>query len=149
MGFNRKSTAEQVTEGLDLTGKTIVITGVNSGLGLESMRVLCLRGAHVIGLARTLEKARQACDSVAGKTTPLACELSELASVKAAGESIRTMAMPIDVLITNAGIMAPNQQVSVAIPCCFRVRCLQNLRNCEETEAQMHYCKVLIAWFLK
>jgi WW domain-containing oxidoreductase len=96
MGFNRKSTAEQVTEGLDLTGKTIVITGINSGLGLESMRVLCLRGAHVIGLARTLEKAQQACDSVAGKTTPVACELSELASVKAAGESIRNMAMPID-----------------------------------------------------
>ncbi len=109
MSFNRKSTAEQVTAGLDLTGKTIVITGINSGLGLESMRVLCLRGAHVIGLARTLEKAQQACDSVAGKTTPVACELSELASVKAAGESIRNMAVPIDVLITNAGIMAPNQ----------------------------------------
>ncbi len=109
MGFNRKSTAEQVTEGLDLTGQTIVITGINSGLGLESMRVLCMRGAHVVGLARTLGKAQQACDSVAGKTTPLACELSELASVKAAAESIRTMAMPIDALIANAGIMAPTQ----------------------------------------
>jgi WW domain-containing oxidoreductase len=109
MAFNRKSTAEQVTEGLDLSGKTIVITGVNSGLGLESMRVLCLRGAHVIGLARNMQKAQEACDSVAGQATPVACELSDLASVKAAGEGIRHMAMPIDVLITNAGIMAPNQ----------------------------------------
>jgi NADP-dependent 3-hydroxy acid dehydrogenase YdfG len=54
VGFNKRSTAEEVTEGLDLGGKTIVITGVNSGLGYESMRVLCQRGAHVIGLARTL-----------------------------------------------------------------------------------------------
>lgn len=109
MGFNRKSTAEQVTEGLDLTGKTIVVTGVNSGLGLETMRVLCLRGAHVVGLARTMIKAQQACDSVAGVATPVACELSDLASVKAAGVTIRNMAVPIDVLIANAGIMAPNQ----------------------------------------
>lgn len=109
MGFNRKSTAEQVTEGIDLSGKTIVITGVNSGLGLESMRVLCMRGAHVIGLARTMKKAQEACDSVTGQTTPVACELSDFASAKAAGESIRHMGMPIDVLITNAGIMAPHQ----------------------------------------
>jgi WW domain-containing oxidoreductase len=109
MAFNKKSTAEQVTDGLDLSGKTIVITGVNSGLGEESMRVLCMRGAHVIGLARTLEKAQQACDSVSGQTTPVACELSDFSSVKAAGETIRGMGMPIDVLITNAGIMAPNK----------------------------------------
>ncbi len=109
MGFNRKSTAEQVTEGLDLSGKTIVITGVNSGLGLESMRVLCLRGAHVIGLARTVFKARAACQRVEGNATPVVCELSDLNSVKAAGAIIRGMGMPIDVLITNAGIMAPHQ----------------------------------------
>ncbi len=109
MSFNRKSTAEQVTAGLDLTGKTIVMTGVNSGLGYESMRVFCKRGAHVIGLARSLAKAQNACASVDGHTTPVACELSELGSVKAAGETIKAMDMPIDVLITNAGIMAPNK----------------------------------------
>ena len=42
-GFNRRSTAEQVTEGIDLSGKTALITGVNSGLGFESMRVLAAR----------------------------------------------------------------------------------------------------------
>ena len=55
-GFGYASTAEEVTEGLDLSGKRILITGINSGLGLESGRVLAMRGAHVIGAARTLEK---------------------------------------------------------------------------------------------
>ena len=53
-GFGYASTTEQVTEGLDLTGKRILITGCNSGLGLEAMRVLTMRGATVLGAARTL-----------------------------------------------------------------------------------------------
>jgi WW domain-containing oxidoreductase len=107
MGFNKRSTAEEVTAGLELSGKVMVITGVNSGLGFESMRVLTARGAHVIGLARTLEKAQQACAEVDGETTPLACELSELDSVVACAQQIRQLGLPIDVLMTNAGIMAP------------------------------------------
>ena len=41
-GFGATSTAEEVTLGLDLTGKTALVTGCNSGLGLETMRVFCL-----------------------------------------------------------------------------------------------------------
>ena len=52
-GFGYGSTAEQVTEGLSLAGKTMLVTGCNSGLGLEAMRVLALRGARVVGTART------------------------------------------------------------------------------------------------
>lgn len=104
--ITKRSTAEEVTAGLDLSGKTIVITGINSGIGYEAMRVLTMRGAHVIALARTQEKAGQACHSVAGKTTPLACELSDLDSVKACAEKIHAMETPIDALICNAGIMA-------------------------------------------
>ena len=73
-GFNRRSTAEQVTRGIDLSGKTALVTGVNSGLGFESMRVLVERGTHVIGAARTIEKATEACARVGGETTPVACE---------------------------------------------------------------------------
>ncbi len=51
-----QSTAEEVTAGIDLTGMTAVVTGCNSGIGFETMRVLALRGAHVIGTARTREK---------------------------------------------------------------------------------------------
>ncbi|HCH66357.1 MAG TPA: oxidoreductase, partial [Deltaproteobacteria bacterium] len=55
--FGFPSTAEAVTSGIDLTGTTWVITGVSSGLGRESARVLALRGAHIIGLARSQDAA--------------------------------------------------------------------------------------------
>ena len=45
--FGKDSTAEEVTAGMDLSGKTALVTGCNSGLGYETMRVLALRGAHV------------------------------------------------------------------------------------------------------
>ncbi|NND80964.1 MAG: SDR family oxidoreductase [Gammaproteobacteria bacterium] len=104
--FNKLSTAEEVTNGVDLAGKTIVITGVNSGLGQESMRVLALRGAHIIGTARSMKKAAAAAREIDGQVTPLACELSDFSSVKACADAINAMDIPIDVLLTNAGIMA-------------------------------------------
>ena len=105
-GFNRRSTAEEVTAGIDLTGKTALITGVNSGLGFESMRVLSDRGAHVIGAARTMEKASEACAQVDGDTTPVACELSDFESVLACAEAVQALDRSIDILMCNAGIMA-------------------------------------------
>jgi NAD(P)-dependent dehydrogenase (short-subunit alcohol dehydrogenase family) len=105
-GFGDDATAEQVTEGIDLTGMTFAITGCNSGLGFETMRVLALRGAHVIGIARTQAKADTACASVDGKTTPMFLDLADWDSVVSCAERIRAMGMPLDGLITNAGIMA-------------------------------------------
>ncbi len=104
--FGADSTAEQVTASLDLSGQTAVVTGANSGLGYETMRVLALRGAHVIGTARTAAKAAAACSSVAGNTTPAVLELSDLASVAACVAGIRQSGAAIDMLICNAGIMA-------------------------------------------
>ena len=103
--FGKRSTAEEVTAGMDLAGKTALVTGCNSGLGLETMRVLALRGAHVIGAARTLEKAEEACASVTGKTPPLAVELTDLPGIVAAADQVAAMDMPLDMLILNAGIM--------------------------------------------
>jgi NAD(P)-dependent dehydrogenase (short-subunit alcohol dehydrogenase family) len=101
-----KSTAEEVTAGLDLSDKIFVVTGVNSGLGHETMRVLTSRGAHVIGAARSMDKAAAACDSVAGETTPVACELSDMDSVAACAKTIQDSGVAVDGLICNAGIMA-------------------------------------------
>jgi len=105
-GFGYGSTAEEVSDGLSLRGKTILITGCNSGLGLESMRVLVLHGAKVLGTARTLEKARAACAAVGGGAVPLACELSDPGSVRACVEAVRRGGDRLDALVCNAGIMA-------------------------------------------
>lgn len=103
--FGADSTAEEVTAGIDLSGRTAVVTGANSGLGYETMRVLALRGAHVIGTGRTAEKAETACASIQGRATPVVLELTDLESVAAAADQIRALGIPIDMLICNAGIM--------------------------------------------
>jgi WW domain-containing oxidoreductase len=105
-GFGYGSTAEQVTAGLSLQGKTILVTGCNSGLGLETMRVLALRGARVAGTARTREKAEAAGRSVKGETLPFACELSEPASIHACIAAVKAAGLKLDAIICNAGIMA-------------------------------------------
>ena len=104
--FSMSSTAEEVTAGIDLTGKYVVVTGCNSGIGYETMRVLALRGAHVIGTGRDLAKASTACASVAGKTTPVVLELADLQSVVDGAAAIRDIVPHIDMLICNAGMVA-------------------------------------------
>jgi WW domain-containing oxidoreductase len=105
-GFGYRSTAEQVTDGLSLTGKTVLVTGCNSGLGYETLRVLALRGARVVGTARTLDKATAACESVAGLTVPFACELAEPESVRACVAGLQQRDFVLDAILCNAGIMA-------------------------------------------
>lgn len=102
--FNEDSTAEEVTEGLDLKGKIAVVTGCTSGIGYETMRVLAKRGAYVLGTGRTVDKAQAACKSVIGVTTPLQLELSDMDSVVACAEAIRSLNSPIDILVCNAGM---------------------------------------------
>jgi len=104
--YDKSTTAEEVTEGLDLSGRTFAITGANSGLGYETMRVLALRGAHVIGIARTQAKADKACNSIKGHTTPLFLDLNDWGSIVSCADRIRQMKLSLDGLICNAGIMA-------------------------------------------
>lgn len=105
-GFGYQSTAEQVTAAIDLTGKNVLVTGCNSGLGLETMRVLALRGARVLGTARTVEKAAAACAQVRGATAAFACELSDPASVRACVDAVKRDGARLDAIICNAGLMA-------------------------------------------
>ncbi len=105
-GFGHASTAEEACSGIDLTGKTVLITGVNSGLGYECARVLSNCGAHIIGVARDLEKAETACADFSGDCTPVACELAKPDSVHACVEQLKEKAPCIDVLLCNAGVMA-------------------------------------------
>jgi WW domain-containing oxidoreductase len=106
-GFGYGSTAEEVSEGIDLSGRNILVTGCNSGLGLETLRVLALRGARVIAAARTEDKASAACKSVSATSAlPVACELSEPQSVLACVAAVERDGVRLDAIICNAGIMA-------------------------------------------
>jgi len=105
-GLGYATTAEEATAGCDLSGKTMLVTGCNSGLGLETVRALALRGARVVATARTVEKAREACAGLPGEFLPLACELSEPASVRACVAAVKSGAAPLDAIVCNAGVMA-------------------------------------------
>lgn len=105
-GFGYASTAEEVTRGLDLSSLNILLTGCNSGLGMETLRVLASRGATVLGTARSESKAGEACARAMGKTVPLACDLAEPASVRACVERVKARGIVLDAIICNAGIMA-------------------------------------------
>ncbi|GFM82595.1 oxidoreductase [Pseudomonas cichorii] len=104
--FTARSTADDVLKGIDLTGKTVLLTGCNSGLGFETLQQMTSHGAHVIAAARNLKTAQEACAKVGGITTPLACDLSDLSSVKKAVATVRTSGQQLDIVIANAGIMA-------------------------------------------
>ena len=107
-GFGYGSTAEEVTAGLSLTGKTFLITGCNSGLGLETARVLSLRGGRIYGTARTAEKATTALAPWGDKTKGFACELADPTSVRACAQAVHAALNggKLDAIICNAGIMA-------------------------------------------
>jgi len=105
--FDRNTTAEQATAGLDLAGRTALVTGGTSGIGLETARVLALRGAHVLVAGRTLDKARAVCGEIPGRATPLACELEDFDQVAECAARVSQLGVPIDMLICNAGIMTP------------------------------------------
>lgn len=105
-GFGYGSTAEEVSEGISLADKTFLVTGSNSGLGLETIRVLGLRGANVIAAARTEEKAKAAYAGFEGKFSAVACELSSPESVHACVASLKSKGTPLDAIVCNAGIMA-------------------------------------------
>jgi WW domain-containing oxidoreductase len=105
--FGARSTADNVLAGIDLTGRRMVVTGCNSGIGFETMSALCANGAHVIGLARSLEDAKSACGKAGPFCTPVACDLADLDSIAAAAQAIRALQGPLDAIVANAGIANP------------------------------------------
>jgi WW domain-containing oxidoreductase len=102
--FGRRSTADQVLAGIDLTGKRIVVTGCNSGLGLATMNAFAANGATVIGLARTMRAATEACAQASPLCIPVECDLADLESIAAAVRTIHDMLGPLDAIVANAGV---------------------------------------------
>jgi NAD(P)-dependent dehydrogenase (short-subunit alcohol dehydrogenase family) len=113
--LGKRSTAEQALQGNSLKGRTAIVTGASSGIGVETARVLALAGANVTLAVRSVEagekvKAQLLATLPQGSGTlevkPL--DLSDLASVRAftAGDG------PLDLLVNNAGVMATRLKVS-------------------------------------
>lgn len=105
-GFHNKSTAAEVIEGIDLSGKNAVVTGGYSGIGLETVRALASAGARVTVPARRLDTAEAALADVAGDIEIAAMDLADLASVEKFTREYDETGRGLDILINNAGIMA-------------------------------------------
>ena len=104
--FGYRSTAREVVEGIDLTGKTALVTGGYSGLGTETVRALAGSGARVIVGARRPEAAASDLAGVAGTIEIVPLDLSDPASIDACAAEIASRADKLDLLINNAAIMA-------------------------------------------
>ncbi|MFI1760524.1 oxidoreductase [Streptomyces sp. NPDC020800] len=104
-GFGAASTAEDVIEGIDLTGRVAIVTGGYSGIGLETSRVLRAAGAEVVVPARDPERARGALKKIDGvRVEPM--DLMDPASVDAFAQRFLASGRPLHILVNSAGIMA-------------------------------------------
>lgn len=108
--FGATSTADEVLADIDLTGRTVLVTGGYSGLGQETARAMAARGAYVILCGRDQAKLDAAANAIeqesAAQVDTLACDLASLADIRRAGADARMRFGRIDLLINNAGVMA-------------------------------------------
>ena len=101
------------------TGKLIVVTGANSGTGKEATRRLAAAGARVVMAVRTVVKGEQVRDEILARQPGAQLEvrridLADLATVKEFADGLIADGTPVDVLINNAGVMAPPTRMATA-----------------------------------
>ncbi len=104
-GFGRASTARDVLAGIDLSGRTYVVTGGYSGIGIETVRALAEAGAEIVVPARDPERARAAVAGIA-HIEVAGMDLADLASVRAFARAFLAGGRPLHGLVNNAGVMA-------------------------------------------
>ncbi|KHN16813.1 Short-chain dehydrogenase TIC 32, chloroplastic [Glycine soja] len=110
-GFSASSTAEQVTQGIDGTALTAIVTGATSGLGLETTRVLALRSVHVVMAVRSVDSGKNVKETIlkeipSAKIDVMELDLSSMASVRKFAADFNSSGLPLNILINNAGVMA-------------------------------------------
>ena len=115
--FGSDSSSDEVLEGADLFNRRVLITGVSSGLGLETARALVSKGASVIGTVRDIEKGAIAKSVICPTGAPgnlelIELDLGSLESVRATADKLRHDGAPFDLIVANAGIMACPQSTT-------------------------------------
>ena len=100
-------------------GKLVVVTGANSGTGREAARRLAGAGAHVLMAVRTIAKGERAREEILAEQPGARLEvrridLADLASVTEFADGMIADGTPVDLLINNAGVMAPPARMSTA-----------------------------------
>lgn len=105
-GFGHESTAAEVIAGIDLSGKTALVTGGYSGIGVETVKALHGAGAKVIVAGRRPEEADTTLADIRGDIEVVKLELSDPALIDACAEAVAGISDKLDLLINNAGIMA-------------------------------------------
>jgi NAD(P)-dependent dehydrogenase (short-subunit alcohol dehydrogenase family) len=103
-GFNAKSTSEEIIKGINLSGKIAIVTGGNTGIGLETVKTLANAGATVIVPARDLEKAKQNLQGISGIEIE-DLDLMNPTSIDRFATKFLASERPLHLLINNAGIM--------------------------------------------
>lgn len=103
-GFNASSTTNDVIKNIDLTGKTAIVTGGSTGIGLETVKTLAGAGATVIVPARDLTKAARNLEGIANVELR-EMDLMQPASIDAFAIAFLSSGRPLHILINNAGIM--------------------------------------------
>jgi NAD(P)-dependent dehydrogenase (short-subunit alcohol dehydrogenase family) len=104
-GFGAKSEPSEILDGINLSGKTAIVTGGYSGIGIETTRALSEAGANVIIPARRPEEAMMALDGIIPKDHIFEMDLSDLDSIKRFTDLVKSN-LSLSILINNAGIMA-------------------------------------------
>jgi NAD(P)-dependent dehydrogenase (short-subunit alcohol dehydrogenase family) len=104
-GFGAKSEPSEILDGINLSGKTAIVTGGYSGIGIETTRALSEAGANVIIPARRPEEAMVALDGIIPKDHIFEMDLSDLDSIKRFTDLVKSN-LSLSILINNAGIMA-------------------------------------------
>ncbi|MFS7941866.1 putative very-long-chain 3-oxoacyl-CoA reductase [Helianthus anomalus] len=111
-GFSASSTAEEVTRGIEAYGLTAIITGPTSGIGLETARILALRGVHVVMAVRNTTAGHKIKQEIINEIPKAKIDVMELnvASLKSVNKFVtefKASGLPLNILINNAGMMAP------------------------------------------
>lgn len=103
-GFNAKSTTNEVIKGINLSGKIAIVTGGNTGIGLETTQSLAAAGALVIVPARDIEKAKRNLEGISNVEIEQ-MDLMDPESIDAFAQKFLMSDRPLHLLINNAGIM--------------------------------------------